>query len=185
MSVDRSPGGLIGLVAMGVVIAAPARAAAPIELQAKLFFKIATYDENLPAEVLNVGVAYPSATAAAPIVKAFRDLENMKVNGRRIQTIDIPYKVPADIAAAATKSPIYGLFVTAAATEADVRAIRDLAKKLGAFTFAQDERHVASGLTAGVAVEGDKRIIVLNMAAAIEQGRKYDGNFLKACKIMR
>jgi hypothetical protein len=166
---------------------AMAQTATPIDIQAKLFLKICSYDENLPADLLRVGVAYPSADGetGSQITGTFRSLEKMKVNGRRIEAVAVAYAKPADIEAAVKTLTLYGLFVTAAASFADIAAVPDLAKKYRVFTFGQDDRFVAAGLIAGIATEGEKRVILLNMTAALEQGRKYDGNFIKACKVVR
>jgi hypothetical protein len=180
-------GFVLAALVVGATVDAMAQTATPIDVQAKLFLKICSYDENLPTEVLRVGIAYPAADTetGSQIVNTFRSLEKMKVNGRRIETVALGYTKPGDIEAAAKAQSFYGLFVTSTASAADIPAIREIAKRNHVFTFGQDDRFVAAGLTAGVATEGEKRVILLNMTAALEEGRKYDGNFIKACKVLR
>jgi hypothetical protein len=177
----------LGALMLGVAPTVGAQTPIPVDVLAKLFFKICTYDENLPADLMRIGIAYPATDAAngAAVTAVFRTLEKMKVNGRPIEVSAIAYGAPADIGTAVKDRGLYGIFVTASASATDITAIREIAKKRRLFTFAQDDRQVAVGLTAGVATEDDRRVILLNMTVALEQGRKYNGNFIKACKVIR
>ncbi len=180
-----------GLAAVPLILAyasvAWAQASISTETQANLFYKIATYDENLPADVLRVGIAYPSTDVkrGLAIVSTFRAVGQMNVNGRRIEVLDVPLAHRDYIEAAFRTHRFYGVFVTATTLSPEVALIRESAKKYHVFTFAEDASRVADGLTAAIAVEADRRVIVLNMTAALEQDRKYDGNFIKACKVVK
>jgi len=176
--------GLLGLVAL----APDARADdPPPDLLAKILFKIATYDENLPHDDVAVAVVYPRRdTITGP--RAFAALaahQSMLVNGRRVIVLSTAYDRVERLESVLGTRPLYALFVAASTPTSDLKAIRTLAKARGILTFAQAPAHVGLGLTAGVRQDEHRREILLNVGVALEQRRRFDGAFLSACTIVR
>ncbi len=160
----------------------------PLDVQVRLFFKIATYDANLPPGSVRVGIVAPASdtTGMKQILAAFDGLKSMTVNGRPLSTVAVPYTSAADVVAAYERGGgLYGLFIAASVPDTEILALREVTKKYSLFSFGQKEAHVALGLTSGIALESDRRIVLLNVPVAIEQSRQFDGNFIKACRVIR
>lgn len=179
-------GSVLGVMFFGTAVAQAAEV--PLDVQVRLFFKIATYDANLPPGSVRVGIVAPASDTPGmkQILAAFDGLKNMTVNGRPLSTVAVPYTSAADVVTAYERGGgLYGIFVASSVPDTEVSALREVAKKYGLFSFAQKEAHVALGLTSGIALESDRRIVLLNVPVAIEQGRQFDGNFIKACRVIR
>jgi hypothetical protein len=178
--------GIVLGVGMAVSVAAQADEGAPLLIAAKVFFKIASYDANLPANEIRVGVAYPAddRETGPEAVRVFQSLGSMRVNGRTISIVPVAFRSAGEIGAVAGREHLYGLFVVASAPVDTVGPVRQVAKENHLFTFAQDPKWVEKGMTAGLMESEGKRQILLNISAATEEGRKFDGAFIGACSVV-
>jgi hypothetical protein len=129
-----------------------AEEATPLNVAAKLLFKIATYDANLPQGEVRLGVVFPATDreVGTEAVRAFQSLESMRVNGRSIGIVPVPFHSADEITGAVVKNRLYGLFLASTTPAALIGPIRQLAKDHHVFTFAQDPSWVEKGLTAGI-----------------------------------
>jgi hypothetical protein len=180
---------LVGAFLTLTALATSASAAAsvvPLDVQAKLLLKIASYDRNLPASEVVVGVVYPPSDApgGAAILAAMKDLD-VRVGGRNFSSYGIQAGNALEVEAATKDKPVYAVYVTSSVSDTMVGDLRGIAKAKGWLVFAQDPRHVSIGATAAIEQEPQRRAIVLNATAAIEQGRQFDAGFLAVCKIIR
>jgi len=175
-------------VCLGIVFAAGAHAeqATPVGIAARLLFKIATYDANLPAGEMRLGIAYPSQDkdVGPEVVRTFQSLESMRVNGRTIVIVPVSFHSVDEVASQVAKDNLYGLFVVSTTSPDMIAGLRQVAKDRHVFTFAHDPSWVEKGLTAGVREEDGKRKILLNITAATEENRKFDGAFIGACSVV-
>lgn len=174
--------------ALAFFASAPALAqdSGALAIEAKLLFKIATYDANLPANVVRLGVVFPAGDkeAGPEAVRVFKSLESMHVNGRTIEIVPLELRGADELASLIAGKQLYGLFVVSSTPVTVLSSIRQLAKERHLFTFGGDPSWVEKGLTAGVTSEGGGRKIVVNITAATEQDRKFDGAFLSACAVI-
>lgn len=159
----------------------------PTELLAKILFKMATYDGNLPSGDVRVAVVYPSSDSnvGPDAVRALKVHDGMLVNGRRIVSFAAPYARVGELARVLGAEPLYALFVAASTPDKDIPTIRSFAAQRGSMTFAQAPDQVGLGLTAGVRQDAARREILLNVHVAMEQQRRFDGAFVSACTIVR
>jgi hypothetical protein len=180
------------ILALALCLApAPTRADGdPLELRAMIFFKIMTYDGNLPdGDTLRVGIIYPEAKKPADelaaVERAFGKFANMTVKGRKIEVIPLGYGNVAEIESQARLRKLYALFLLGAVPAGDVGALKKVAAVQQLFTFAVDPALVKTGIGAGVAVVDRRPQIVVNLTAMDAAGRKIDTALLKLCQIVR
>jgi len=155
-----------------------------------LFFKIMTYDANLPAgDALRVAVVFPAAkkpTAELEAVdRAFGKFTAMTVKGRKIEVQQIGYRNASEVEGLARQNNLYALFLLSAVPASDVGALKKAAATQQLFTFAVDPELVKAGIGAGVDVVERKPQIVVNLTAMDASGRKIDTALLKLCQIVR
>jgi len=175
------------LVALMMGSASTSQAAQlPVAIAAKILFKIATYDGNLPAKTVRVAVLYHRGDEAGPdAVKVLSALGDLRVNGRTLETIGLPYSDAASLEPDLKGKGLYALFVPATTPVQDIAGIRHAATAHKLLTFAQDAAMVEGGLTVGVRQGDQRREILLNLPVALEQQRRFDGAFLAACTVLR
>lgn len=189
----QRPGSGVRVAAAAAGLLAMATAMAqgdPLELRTMLFFKIMTYDANLPAgDTLRVGVVYPTArkpvAELAAVEQAFAKFTTMTVKGRKIEVLQIGYKSAGEIEALARQHKLYALFLLSAVPASDVGALKKAAAAQQLFTFAIEPDLVKVGIGAGVDVVDRKPQIVVNLTALDTSGRKIDTALLKLCQIVR
>lgn len=176
------------LAAFGLMLwGATGAAATPLPLLAKLVFKSATYDANLPPAQLSVLILAPApvAPSVAEISAAFAPTTRMKVHGRNIVVEVAEYAGTAALAKIVAQRKPYALFVSDLVPDRDLGAVRDIAREHRVLTFAQSSSRVHAGMAMGVDDGDETRKIVLNMPVAIEQGRQFAGSFIQLCTVIR
>jgi len=179
--------------AVGLSVAAPSGAQAVDEissLRLKIFFKIMTYDLNLPADSGNVriGVLVPRRDTGTDGYRALRGLfanySGTRVKGKPFEIVELAYDRPQEIPALAAKAGIYSLFVTSSVPASDVAAIVSTANKERLLTFAEAADLVVLGIDAGVEVIDARPRIVINAGAAKASGRALDSALIGLARII-
>ncbi|MBN2359305.1 MAG: DUF4154 domain-containing protein [Deltaproteobacteria bacterium] len=155
-----------------------------------IFFKIMTYDGNLPADdALRVGIVYPAAKKTddelAAVERAFDKFASMTVKGRKIEVVRLGYRSAGELESLAKSKKLYALFLMNAVPASDVGALKKISAVQQLFTFAVEPELVKAGIGAGVAVVDRKPQIVVNLTAMDAAGRKIDTALLKLCQIVR
>jgi hypothetical protein len=182
------------VLAVLLTLAVPSRAQAVDEissLRLKIFFKIMTYDLNLPADAaaVRIGVLVPKAAIGSADYRSLRGLfanyASTRVKGKPFEVVEVAYEGPAEIPALVAEAKVYALFVTAPVATADITTIVTTANRERLLTFAEAPDLVVLGITASVEVIEQRPRIVINEGAAKAAGRALDSALLGLARVIR
>ena len=182
------------VLAVVLTVAAPSGAQAVDEissLRLKIFFKIMTYDLNLPADsqAVRVGVLIPGRDTGTASYKALRGLfanySGTRVKGKPFEIVELAYDRPQEIPTIAAAANLYALFVTNSVPAADVAAIVSTANKERLLTFAEASDLVVLGIDAGVEVVDARPRILINAGAAKASGRALDSALIGLARVIQ
>lgn len=176
---------VIPMVAALALAAPVASAASPkLGLHAKIYFKLVTYDVNLPADqALTFGVFFSGDKA--PVDAVFEKLAALKIKGRVMKLDVIPYGGVSSVASYIETHKPYGLFFDSELPDGDIKAIAALATKHKLLVYSTNTAHVAAGLGAGLDLTGSKPTIVINGTATAKAGRTFQGAILNVATVLK
>jgi hypothetical protein len=169
-----------------------AQLAVPPDRQVLILTRALSYDSELKDRVgadLLVGVLSKPGNAAseamgAAMLKAFRTILNIKVQGLTLAVRPISYTNPAALAATVIAQSVDALYVCIG-LEGELAAIIDVSRKRHLTTMASSEAQVEKGLSLGVFPVDSRPSIVLNLAAARSEGAAFSSELLRVAKVLR
>lgn len=163
---------------------------APVSLQVGFFFKILVFDRNLVNRVgseLNIGIVYQSKVKISSNVNQ-EFVENVAASG--INSIKgIPLKLfPVDLNTeelqqAIDDNGLDALYVTPLQA-IEVKQIAEICRRKKIITFSAVPRYLFLGLTLGIDQQGERPVIMINMASAREIGADFSAQLLRLARIL-
>jgi hypothetical protein len=172
---------------------APARAQeVPPERQVLILTRALAYDDEIKnragddvtlAVMAKAGNATSEAMAAA-IVKAFRGIGGLKVQGLSMKITQISFSNGPALLAAATSQNVDVVYVCTG-MEADLPAIIEVTRKRRMVSIGSREEHVQRGLALGVFPVDGKPTIVVNLPAAKAEGSAFSSDLLRLAKVIK
>jgi hypothetical protein len=162
----------------------------PVGIQVGFFFKILVFDRNLGNRVgneLNLGIVYQSKVKASSKVN---DEFIEKVTASGINSIKgIPLRfIPVDLNTTELQQAIddYGLdaiYVTPLQA-IEVEQIAEICRKRKIISFSAVPRYLFLGLTLGIDQQGERPVILINIASAREVGADFSAQLLRLARIL-
>ncbi len=184
----------LGLGVVTLMVAAPVRSQleVPADRQVLVLTRALSYDSDLKSRVGNDIVLAVlskagnsgSEASAATIMKAFRMLANVKVQGLPLVTRALSYTSASALASAVLSHGVDVLYVCPG-LESDLAAIIDLCRKRHVITFGSREEQVTRGLSMGVFPIDSRPTIVLNLPAAKSEGASFSSELLRVAKVIK
>lgn len=179
---------VLSLIWLAVAVGDPA-AIAP-DKGITLFLKIITYDNSYQfdrTKTVNVYLPYERSNAVS--YQQFRgarefleNASNLKVAGARVRFR--PFQIDSLKTVLKTVSEAdYNIMVITSLGEPQVRNILSFTQALGIRTFALDPNLVSVGVAVGIRPYLKKKSILVNVAAAREEGSQFGAPLLKMCEI--
>jgi len=157
-----------------------------LELYAKIFFKLATYDANLPpaSQPVRVGVFFDANAEAGAVAAVFKPLESVTLLGRRVLVEVVPFRSIKQVSEFSAHAKPYALFFDCELDAPALAGIRALSTG-GILTFSTRAAHVEAGVIASVEVADNKPRIVINVRAASAAGRQLSGSLLQIARVVK
>jgi hypothetical protein len=187
---------LAALAACGLLALEPAPAAGqsevPADRQVLILSRALAYDGELKARVGNdiqIAVLAKSGHAASEamgiaMLKAFRAILNLRVQGLTLGLHALSYTTTAALASAMTTQGIDVLYVCVG-LEPELAAIVELTRKRHVISLGSSEEQVSRGLALGVFPVESRPTIVVNLPAARHEGASFSSDLLRVAKVIR
>ena len=164
----------------------------PADRQVLILSRALSYDSELKTRAgrdLQVGVlSKPGHTAseamATAMLKAFRVILNVKVQGLTLGVRALSYTTPAALAAAVIAQGIDVIYVCAGLDQ-DLPAIVEVTRKRHIVSLASNEAQVTRGLALGVFAVESRPTIVVNLVAARNEGASFSSELLRVAKVIK
>jgi hypothetical protein len=174
------------------VPAAFAQVQVPPDRQVLILTRALAYDSELKERVgpdITVGVLskpgnVDSEAMAAAMLKAFRAILNVKVQGLSLVVRSLSYSNPAALAALVAAQSVDVIYVCNG-LEGELPAIMDVSRKRHIVTMASSAAQVEKGLALGVFPIDSRPTIVLNLAAARSEGAAFTSELLRVAKVLK
>jgi hypothetical protein len=193
-SFNRHRASALGLAVFGLLIAAPVHSQleVPPDRQVLVLTRALSYDSDLKTRVgsditlavLSKAGNASSEASAATIMKAFRVLSNVKVQGLPLITRALSYTSGAALSGAVAAQGIDAIYVCPG-LDSDLAAIIDVCRKRHVVSFASREEQVTRGLSLGVFPIDSRPTIVLNLPAAKSEGASFSSELLRVAKVLK
>jgi hypothetical protein len=179
-----------GLLLAAMSLARPARAqnmATPVDVQFSLFFRILTYDRNLEhrtAGGLVVGIVFQPHFRASVLAKDEALRQQVPPGaGYTIRMVPLALDDSTDLGEAARHAGCTVLYVTPLRA-VDVGLIAAAGRDRGMLTLTGVAEYVAVGIAVGIGLRGDRPEILVNLAAARQEGADFSAQLLRLARVM-
>ena len=179
---------------MGVVfLAAVARAEdVPPERQVLILTRALSYDdgikgragEEITIAVLSKAGNQPSDAMSAVMLKAFRAIGGLKVQGLPLKITGLTYTNATALATAVANQKVDVLYICAG-LEADLPAIIETTRKNKVVSIGSRQDHVERGLSIGVFPIDAKPTIMVNHPASKSEGIVFSSDLLRLAKVIK
>jgi hypothetical protein len=164
----------------------------PPDRQVLVLSRALSYDSELKKRMgTDILVAVLSKTgnalsegAAASMIKAFKLIANVKVQGLPLIAKPFSYTGAAALASAVSAQGFDVLYVCPG-LENDLAGIIDISRKRHLTTMASREEQVNRGLALGVFPIEARPTIVVNLAAARSEGASFSSELLRVAKVLK
>jgi len=173
--------------------AAPAAAQeVPVERQVLILTRALAYDDDIKSRagddvmvaVLAKAGNPASEAMAAALVKAFRGIGGIKVQGLPMKVTQVSYSNGPTLMSAAASQGVDVLYVCVG-LEADLPAIIEVTRKRRNVSIGSREEQVQRGLALGVFQVDGKPTIVVNLPAAKAEGSAFSSDLLRLAKVIK
>jgi hypothetical protein len=180
------------VVSLLLALAWPARAE-PLtpDREALILTRALAYDARLKERAganLVVGVIDSAGRAgsevSAGMIRAFRALSKVKVQGMPLNAEPLVYSNPQALAAAVQARGIDVLYVCPG-LEAELAAIIQVARQRRVLTVASRPEFVRRGLSLGVFPIDERPTILVNLPASKAEGVEFSSDLLRLAKVQR
>jgi hypothetical protein len=163
----------------------------PVDRQVLILSRALAYDSELKARVgsdILIAVlskpGHPASEAMGQtVLKAYRQILNVKVQGIPLAVRPLSYAGPAALAAAVAAQSFDVVYVCTG-LDPDLPAIIEVARKRRVVTIASNEEQVTRGLALGVFAIDARPTIVLNLGAARSEGAAFSSELLRVAKVI-
>jgi hypothetical protein len=160
--------------------------------QAVILARALAYDDNLKARagdsllvaVLFKASAAGSESAADAVVRAFKALEGVKVQGLPLRVVKMAFSSKDALHSAVSSQGIDALYVCTG-LEGDQTAIRDESRRDHVLTIASKEEQLTSGLSLGVFLFDGKTTITVNLPSSKDEGAAFSSELLRLARVIR
>jgi hypothetical protein len=125
-----------------------------------------------------------SKSAADAVARAFKPLENVRVQELPFKVVEQPYTSKGDLQAAIGAQGIDALYVVGG-LEGELSSIKEISRKRQVLTIGAREQLVADGLSLGVFVVDGKNTITVNLAASREEGAAFTSDLLRLARVIK
>lgn len=177
----------------GCLLALPARAELPAELQAKLILRVMSFDRNLAArsgKAITLGILYRLDGGAGQetgtgVSKAVTDLsKSYSVGGLPVRVLALGFKDAAEAKAKLPTLDANAVFIGPELSEA-VPAILETARRKQWLTLASVESYGRSGVSVNLLQRNEKPVIAINLPSAKAEGADLDSALLAIAEVTR
>jgi hypothetical protein len=160
--------------------------------QAVILARALAYDDNLKTRAgdsLVIAVIFKasaggSESAADGVVRAFKAIEGVKVQGLPLRVVKLAFSGKDALHGAVTSQGIDALYVCAG-LEGDQSAIRDESRRDHILTIASREEQLTAGLSLGVFLFDGKTTITVNLPSSKEEGAAFSSELLRLARVIR
>jgi hypothetical protein len=184
----------LALVAGALLTARTGRAQTelPPDRQAVILVRSLAYDNNLKAragDAVVVAVLFRPGNAASEsageaMARAFRGLENVKIQELPFRAVALAYPGKGGLKSAVQSQGIDALYVCAG-LEGDLGGIREFSRREHVLTMGARDEFVQSGLSLGVFSVDGKPTITVNLPASREEGAAFGSELLRLARVVR
>ncbi len=180
---------VLGAIASG---SASGQQDVPPERQVLILARALSYDDEIKSRVgddVTIGVLVKpgnstSETMSAAMLKAFRGIGSVKVQGLPLKVTALSYTGGSALSSTVGSQGIDVLYVCAG-LEADLPAIIDTTRKHHLLSIGSREDHVTRGLAVGVLPMEGKPTIMVNLGAAKAEGAAFSSDLLRLAKVIK
>jgi hypothetical protein len=160
----------------------------PVRIQFGLFSKIVSFnrsDHGKHNDDFVLGVLYQKAVRASVEVadEASALAAQLLFDGRKVRVVSIPLSSSTDLDAALVKLHPDALYV-APMRSADIDAISRSSRRLQVLTLTGVSSFVDDGLAVGIAQQGNRPQVLINLAASKAEGADFSSQLLRVSKII-
>jgi hypothetical protein len=183
----------LGFVVALLVAPAPARAQeVPPERQVLILGRALAYDDeikNRAGDDVTIAVLAKtgnpaSETLAATMLKAFRGIGGVKVQGLGLKFTQLGFSNGPTLQASLASSNVDVLYVCAG-LEGDLPAVIEATRKRRIVSIGSRPEHVDRGVALGVFQVDGKPTIVVNLPAAKAEGSAFSSDLLRLAKVIK
>jgi hypothetical protein len=162
----------------------------PIETQIPIFLKLLTFDRNLETRAgaeLVVAILFQGGNRESLIVRRQAEAELKKAaqafEGLIIRIVVIDVEAESDLARRLQDDGVDAIYVSPLRA-VDIREILKVTRAARVRSFSGVTRFVNQGVAMGVTMRGDLPQILVNLAAAREEGADYPAQVLKLARLV-
>jgi len=164
---------------------------APASTVAMTLLRALAYDVNLKDRagssvvlaVLHRPTSSPSRRESQDLMKAFKELEAVTVQGLPFRVTSLPF-TDADALEQGARAAEISILYVCASLEDDLPAIRELARKLKIRTSGGKEALAVAGLSLAVDPEAKPSLIV-NLKQSRDEGASFSSALLRLAKVIK
>lgn len=162
----------------------------PVETQIPIFLKLLTFDRNLTTAAgseLRIAILYQGGNRESLATQRLADTELQKATRlfqgltARIVAIDLEHE--DDLARRLTDENVVAAYI-GPLRAVDLKALLRTTRAAHVRTFSGVTRFVSQGVAMGVTMRGDLPQILVNLAAAREEGADYPAQVLKLARMV-
>lgn len=169
-----------------------ARADIPPDRQALILTRALSYDNNLRSragDTVVVAVLYRSGNGGSEAMadaafKAFKALENVKIQDLPFRAVKVPFSSKESLKAAIGAQGIDALYACVG-LEGDVGAIKEVSHKDHVLSIGAREEFVQGGLSLGVFLTDGKATITVNLQSSRDEGAALSSELLRLARVLR
>lgn len=163
----------------------------PSETKLPIFFKLLTYDRTLWEVVeprLRIGLLHRLGDDASrrnlmAMLEALDNSAHKTVNGVAFEVVTLSWKDADDLARQLSQADIDVLYVTAG-HRGHLDAVAINTRNHGILSLAGAEGDVGLGLSVGLALDGERLRIEVDLEALAAEGHQLDARVLRLCRVV-
>jgi len=125
-----------------------------------------------------------SETMSAGMLKAFKGIGSIKVQGMPLKVMGLGFTGGGALGSAISSQGIDVLYICSG-LEADLPAIIDSTRKNHVLSIGSREDHITRGLAVGVLPMDGKPTIIVNLGASKAEGAAFSSDLLRLAKVIK
>jgi hypothetical protein len=160
----------------------------PVDVQFALFAKIVSFDrapktQNEGDYVLGV-LFQPTVRASSQVSEqALATAPRLTIDGRKVRVIAMPIAGMGEVEATLKRANVDALYVTPLRSP-DIAALARVTRRHKVLTLTGVPVFVEDGLAVGVAMKGNRPLVVINLNASKAEGADFSSQLLHISKII-
>ena len=140
--------------------------------------------DSLTVAIVFKGGNSASESSADALLKAFKALEGVKVQGLPLNALKLSWDGAEKMKAAVGMHGI-DVLVVCEGLDSEVGAVRDFCRMMKIMSVGETIAYVEAGLTLGVFDTGGKKTLVVNLSAAPQENVSFSSELLRLAKVIR